>query len=86
MSAVLDIEPAATAQRDAAAMLRAVREIAAGPLADLASDIDRQGVYPRSILQRLGSVGGLSAHLAIDGEADYGAAIQAIAEISRTPR
>ena len=83
MSAVLDIEPAATAQRDAAAMLRAVREIAAGPLAALASDIDRQGVYPRSILQRLGSVGGLSAHLAIDGEADYGAAIQAIAEISR---
>ncbi len=82
MSAVL--AAAQTESRgDVTAMLHAVREIAAGPLAGLASDIDRKGVYPKAILQRLGSAGGLSAHLALDGEADYGAAIQAIAEVSR---
>ena len=83
MSAVLDPAPSATLRPDRTAMLRAVREIADGPLAAAAGDIDRKGVYPKAILQELGRVGGLSAHLAIAGGADYGAAVQAIAEISR---
>jgi alkylation response protein AidB-like acyl-CoA dehydrogenase len=81
-SQITPIAPIET-RRDAVAMLRAVREIASGPLAEMASDIDRKGVYPKAILKRLGEVGGLAAHLALDGEADYGAAIQSIAEVSR---
>lgn len=82
MSAVLDpiAAPAASA---APAMLAAVREIANGPLAELADDIDRRGVYPEAVLRRLGEAGALRAHLALDGACDYGAAIQAIAEVSR---
>ena len=86
MSAVLESRaspsPAAPASaRDA--MLADVRQIADGVLAELAEDIDR-GVYPKSVLVRLGEVGAYRAHLALDGvDPDYGAAIQAITEVSR---
>ncbi|MES3013014.1 MAG: acyl-CoA dehydrogenase family protein [Pseudomonadota bacterium] len=64
-------------------MLTSVREIADGVLAELADDIDR-GVYPKSVLMRLGEVGAYRAHLGQGGgEPDYGAAIRAITEISR---
>ncbi|MBC8058080.1 MAG: acyl-CoA/acyl-ACP dehydrogenase [Rhizobiales bacterium] len=60
-----------------------VREIADGALTELADDIDR-GVYPEAVLKRLGEVGAFRAHLAVDGAVpDYGAAIHAIAEVSR---
>ena len=84
MSAVLDqphAMPVATAEPEA--MLSAVRRIADGALAELAEDIDRRGVYPQAVLKRLGEVGALRAHLALDGEPDYGAAIRAITEVSR---
>ncbi len=66
------------------ALLLAVRELVDGPLAELADDIDRRGIYPKSILQRLGELGALSAHIA-SGEkpADYGLAIRAMTEVSR---
>lgn len=70
-------------QPDAAAMLSAVRSIADGPLARLADEIDRLGTYPKEVLKTLGQAGAFNAHLATDGEADYGAAIRAIAEVSR---
>jgi alkylation response protein AidB-like acyl-CoA dehydrogenase len=83
MSAVFAALAPTGARRDAASMLQAVREIASGPLTEMASDIDRKGVYPKAILKRLGAAGGMAAHLALDGEADYGAAIRSIAEVSR---
>ena len=65
-------------------LIKAVRELATGPLAELADDIDRRGVYPKSILQRLGELGALRAHMAQpDIPADYGLAISAMAEVSR---
>lgn len=82
MSAVLDNPPLAPAT-DAETMLAAVREVADGVLAELADDIDRRGVYPKAVLQRLGEIGAFRAHLTLDGEPDYGAAIQAITEVSR---
>ena len=65
-------------------LIAAVRALADGPLAELADDIDRRGIYPKSILQRLGELGALKAHMA-EGEraGDYGLAIQAMAEVSR---
>ena len=66
------------------AMLQSVRELAEGPLAELADDIDRRGIYPKGILQRLGELGALKAHLAQGSRpADFGAAIRAITEVSR---
>lgn len=66
------------------ALISAVQALADGPLAELADDIDRRGIYPKSILQRLGELGALKAHMA-DGErpADYGLAIRAMTEVSR---
>ena len=66
------------------ALIAAVRELADGALAELADDIDRRGIYPKSILQRLGELGALKAHMA-DGAmpGDYGLAIQAMTEVSR---
>ena len=76
--------PASHQPETGAALISAVRELADGPLAELASDIDRRGIYPKSILQRLGELGALSAHMASgDQPGDYGLAIQAISEISR---
>ena len=66
------------------AMISAVRELAAGPLAELADDIDQRGIYPKSILQRLGELGALKAHTAEEGRAaDYGLAIRAMTEVAR---
>ena len=48
-------------------LIKAVRELATGPLAELADDIDRRGVYPKSILHRLGELGALKAHMAEPG-------------------
>ena len=65
-------------------LIKAVRELATGPLAELADDIDRRGIYPKSILQRLGELGALKAHMAQpDSPADYGLAISAMTEVSR---
>jgi hypothetical protein len=65
-------------------VIKAVRELATGPLAELADDIDRRGIYPKSILHRLGELGALKAHMAEPGRpADYGLAIAAMAEVSR---
>jgi alkylation response protein AidB-like acyl-CoA dehydrogenase len=76
--------PVTDSAPDNAGMIAAVRALADGPLAELADDIDRRGIYPKSILQRLGELGALKAHMA-DGEraADYGLAIQAMTEVSR---
>lgn len=83
MSAVLDPFIAAPSAAAALPMLAAVRKIADGPLAELADAIDRRGVYPREVLRQLGEAGAFTAHLGLDGEVDYGAAIQAITEVSR---
>ena len=71
-------------QLDGATLISAVRELADGALAELASDIDRRGVYPETILKRLGELGALRAHMA-HGEqpGDYGLAIRAMSEVSR---
>ena len=65
-------------------LIKAVRELAIGPLAELADDIDRRGIYPKSILHRLGELGALKAHMVEPGKpADYGQAITAMTEVSR---
>jgi alkylation response protein AidB-like acyl-CoA dehydrogenase len=64
-------------------MLQAVREIADGPLARQADDIDRLGTYPKDVLMRLGEAGAFEAHLALDSEPDYAGAIRAMSEVSR---
>ena len=84
MSAVMESVAFAPVAKPHEAMLKAVRALADGPLADLADDIDRRGVYPKAILQRLGELGAFRAHMAMGGEAaDFGAAIRAITEVSR---
>ncbi len=66
------------------ALLSAVRTIAQGPLAQVVQAIDREGHYPRAVLQQLAGVGGMSAHLATAvGPADYGLGLRAMAEASR---
>jgi alkylation response protein AidB-like acyl-CoA dehydrogenase len=68
----------------AEALLAAVRAVALGPLAQQVEAIDRQGRYPREVLQQLGQLGAMSAHLDSEtGAGDYGLAIQAMAEVSR---
>lgn len=65
-------------------LLDAVRAVARGPLAEVAEAIDRQGHYPREVLQQLGALGAMSAHLdAPAGRGDYGLALRAMAEVSR---
>ena len=86
MSAVLEnvIEALPGAPPPGETMLQAVRTLADGALAELADDIDRRGVYPQDILRRLGELGAYRAALSQHGEPpDFGAAIQAIAEVSR---
>ena len=76
--------PATDVTLSGAELVAAVRALAEGPLAELAGDIDRRGIYPKSILQRLGELGALKAHMAEPGRpADYGLAIQAMTEVSR---
>jgi alkylation response protein AidB-like acyl-CoA dehydrogenase len=83
---VLD-RPAAMPLPTDASLIQAVRQLADGPLAELASDIDRRGVYPETILKRLGELGALRAHMkhGASGEVpgDYSLAIQVISEVSR---
>ncbi len=84
MSAVMESVGFAPVAKPHESMLQAVRALADGPLAELADDIDRRGIYPKGILQRLGELGAFKAHMAMDGEAaDFGAAIQVITEVSR---
>ena len=71
-------------------LIDAVRALADGPLTELASDIDRRGIYPESILQRLGEMGALRTHMARrDQPGDYGiigtspALLQALGELER---
>ena len=65
-------------------LIAAVRKLASGPLAELADDIDRRGIYPKAILYKLGELGALNAHIAEPGKAaNYGQAISAMAEVSR---
>jgi alkylation response protein AidB-like acyl-CoA dehydrogenase len=65
-------------------LIAAVRAVAQGPLASVVEAIDREGHYPREVLQQLGAIGALSAHLdAPVGRADHGLAIRAMAEVSR---
>lgn len=64
--------------------LQLTRSIASFALAPLAEAIDRQGVYPRQVLQQLAANGAFSAHLRSHGElGDLGLSIQLIAEIAR---
>ena len=65
-------------------LLAAVREVAQGPLRKQTAAIDRDGVYPQEILRQLGGLGGMSAHLALEGApADFGLSIRSMAEVSR---
>jgi hypothetical protein len=60
------------------------RSIVTASLAPLAEAIDRQGLYPRDVLQHLASAGACSSHLRLHGEpGDLGLSIQLIAEIAR---
>lgn len=64
--------------------LAALRHITQGPLAEQVEAIDREGTYPAQVLQSLGRIGAMSAHLDMPaGRGDYGLAIQAMAEVSR---
>ena len=66
------------------ALLAAVRSIAQGPLRQQADAMDRQGHYPKAILQELAAAGAMSAHLeAPHGSGDYFLAIQAMAEAAK---
>jgi alkylation response protein AidB-like acyl-CoA dehydrogenase len=66
-----------------AGLLQRVRQIATTQLAPLAEKIDRDGYYPREVLQALGAAGAYRAHITAPyGDADYAAAILAMAEVS----
>ncbi|HQS00008.1 MULTISPECIES: acyl-CoA dehydrogenase family protein [unclassified Polaromonas] len=66
------------------ALLAAVRAVAQGPLKQQVEAIDRQGQYPRAVLQELAKLGAMSAHLDTPaGAGSYALAIQAMAEVSR---
>ena len=54
--------------RDASALLQRVREIASGQLAPIAEKIDREGHYPREVLQALGAAGAYRAQMAAPRE------------------
>lgn len=80
----LDLPRELTHETSADELLAAVRAVAQGPLAAVVEAIDRDGHYPREVLQQLGAAGAFSAHLdAPAGRADYGLAIRAMAEVSR---
>ena len=77
-----EITQATALPRDA--LLAAVREVAQGPLARQVLAIDREGLYPKEVLQQLAAVGGMSAHLdSAGGTGDFFLSIQAMAEVSR---
>lgn len=65
-------------------MLAQVREIAEGPLTAQAEAIDRKGAYPEEILRALGEAGAFMFQVsALPGGANYPAALEAMAEVSR---
>lgn len=65
-------------------LLAAVRSVARSTLAEQVDAIDREGFYPRAVLQELARLGAMSAHLAAPhGRGDYGLAIRAMAEVSK---
>ena len=79
-----DLPPELHPPHHAQALLAAVRNVSQGPLAQQVDAIDRQGHYPREVLQQLAALGAMSLHLDGDqGPGDYGLAIQAMAEVSR---
>ncbi len=65
-------------------LLAAVRSVSRSTLAERFDAIDREGFYPRAVLQELARLGAMSAHLAAPhGRGDYGLAIRAMAEVSK---
>jgi len=77
-----EITQATALPRDA--LLAAVREVAQGPLTRQVLAIDREGLYPKEVLQQLAALGGMSAHLDSAGATgDFFLSIQAMAEVSR---
>ena len=82
---VIDIAlPPAPVLPAAADVVSACREIARGPLAAVVEACDRDGFYPREVLQQFGRAGALSAHLDLPGHAaDYGVAIAAMSAAGR---
>ena len=93
MGALMDLPPelsGGTSFHDGQALVDAVRAIAQGPLAAVAQDCDRNGVYPESVLRLLGAAGAMGVHhddrsaLGQAGRpADFGLAIRSAAEVSR---
>ncbi len=82
--ATLIREPTRAAPVTADDLMVAVRRLAQGPLAQQVQAIDRQGLYPQTLLRELAAMGAMSAHLDQPvGRADYGLAIRAMAEVSR---
>ena len=81
-SAATSTPTSARDDADRAALIDRVRSIAAGPLARDAERIDRQGHYPRDILESLGRAGALGAHLDCNGR-DFVGAIRAMTEAGR---
>ena len=85
---ILDVAVAGVPQAQAAlrsqAVVDAARAIADGSLKAVVQACDREGFYPRAVLQQFGAAGALSAHLDLPGRpADYGVAIAAMAEAAR---
>lgn len=79
-----DLPRELTHEATADELMDAVRAVAQGPLAAVVESIDREGHYPREVLQQLGALGAFGAHLdAPAGRGDYGLAIRAMAEVSR---
>ncbi|MDP2988843.1 acyl-CoA dehydrogenase family protein, partial [Hydrogenophaga sp.] len=58
-----DLPRELTHEASANELLAAVRAVAQGPLADVVEACDRNGFYPRDVLQQLGAMGAFSAHL-----------------------
>ncbi len=94
MGAPMDLPAAVThdaaGTQDGHELLQAVRAIAQGPLAAVADDCDRKGVYPEAVLRALGEAGALGVHQEdrsslghASAGADFGLAIRAAAEVSR---
>lgn len=81
-----DLPPSATAglREEPDTLLAGVRRVAQGSLAAQVTAIDRDGLYPRAVLQELAGLGAMSAHLDTPGRpGDYFQAIQAMAEVAR---
>ena len=90
MGAPMELHREVQGYLDGQALIEAVKGIAQGPLAAIAPDCDRQGIYPESVLRALGATGALGVHhddrsaLGQAGKpADFGLAIRAAAEVSR---